>query len=204
MRLRPEIAADDRTDFMENAPVGMHWLDADGTLLWANRADYAPLGYAQHEYVGRSLREFHVDPRIVDELLTRVRAGVPVERLPATLRQRDGTPREVEITASARLHDDGRLHYVRCFIQETLERASQRITDDRDVLLREEQRARGRLALLARASELLSQSFDYEKELADVTGLALPLLGDFGFLELEDNERILRFARAHGDDALAQ
>jgi PAS domain S-box-containing protein len=204
MRLRTEIAGEDLADFIENAPVGLHWLDADGTLLWANRADFEALGYEYEEYVGRSVREFHADPRVIDELLHRVGAGERVQNLPARLRCRDGSTRQVLITSSARFNGEGRLLHTRCVIQEAFEPpAPGAANDERDSLLLDEQRARERLGLLARASDLLAQSFDYEHGLAGMTALALPLLGDFGFLELEEGERILRFARAHEDGALA-
>jgi hypothetical protein len=32
-------------DHLDNGVVGLHWVAADGTILWANRADYEPLGY---------------------------------------------------------------------------------------------------------------------------------------------------------------
>src|SRR6202008_3632253 len=32
-------------DFLENATVCLHWAGADGTILWANRAEMELLGY---------------------------------------------------------------------------------------------------------------------------------------------------------------
>ncbi len=188
VRVRREMAGDDLADFAENAPIGLHWLDADGTLLWANRADFEPLGYARADYVGRPLRDFLAEPRVVDDLLARVSAGETVQ-LPATLRRQDGSLREVTLSASGRFQADGSFLQARCVVQP-------RGLDDRDALLREEQRIRERLALLARASDLLAQSFDYEHGLAGLTAMALPILGDFGFLELEEGERVLRFAQS--------
>ncbi|HEX5659291.1 MAG TPA: ATP-binding protein [Polyangiales bacterium] len=202
MRIQHEVAQDELAEFAENAPIGLHWLASDGTVLWANRSDYGSLDYARGEYVGRPLRDFHVDPRVVDELLRRVGLGEVVRNMPATLRRRDGSPREVVITASGHFRSDGQLLHARCIVQEAADLRQPRSADDRDLLLREEQRARERLGLLARASDLLAQSFEYENGLAGLTALALPLLGDFGFLELEEGERILRIAR--GEDPRVQ
>jgi PAS domain S-box-containing protein len=48
-------------DFIENASVGLHWVGADGTILWANQAEMDLLGYTREEYVGRKITEFHAD-----------------------------------------------------------------------------------------------------------------------------------------------
>src|SRR4029450_10535271 len=42
------------SDFFENANVGLHWLDPDGIVLRANRAELGVLGYAAAEYNGRA------------------------------------------------------------------------------------------------------------------------------------------------------
>jgi PAS domain S-box-containing protein len=204
MNLRRELAGDDLVEFVENAPVGLHWLDAKGTVLWANRADYEPLGYTSSDYIGRSMREFHVEPRAVDELLERVSAGQTVKLMPASLRCRDGSLRDVVITSSARFDPQGRFLHTRCIVQDVSEicKAQRRAEQDREALLREEQRARERLAVLARASDLLSQSFDYKHGLAGLAAFTLPVLGDFGFVELQEGERLLRFVCAGGDAAL--
>jgi PAS domain-containing protein len=59
-------------DFLENAVVGMHWVAADGTILWANKAELNLLGYELGEYVGRKISEFHVDVPVVDDILQRL------------------------------------------------------------------------------------------------------------------------------------
>src|SRR5690606_2700681 len=50
-------------DFFENATVAMHWVDADGVVIWANKAELEMLGYSQEEFVGRPIKDFHVDPQ---------------------------------------------------------------------------------------------------------------------------------------------
>jgi CheY-like chemotaxis protein len=44
-------------DFIENAPIGLHWVDADGVILWANQAELDLLGYTREEYIGRPLAD---------------------------------------------------------------------------------------------------------------------------------------------------
>src|SRR6185503_20110519 len=48
------------TDFLENAVVGLHKVDANGIISWANRAELDMLGYAPDEYIGHRASEFLV------------------------------------------------------------------------------------------------------------------------------------------------
>ena len=45
-------------DYLDNAVVGLHWVDGEGTIIWANKADYEPLGYSEDEYLGHNITEF--------------------------------------------------------------------------------------------------------------------------------------------------
>src|SRR5690348_682477 len=40
-------------DFVETASIGLHWVSADGTVLWVNQAELDLLGYTREEYLGR-------------------------------------------------------------------------------------------------------------------------------------------------------
>ena len=71
---------------------------------------------------------------------------------------------------------------------------------ERARLFEMEQRGRERLSFLAEASELLASSLEYETTLGHVIQLALPSLGDFGFLDVvEDAGMVRRVARAPED-----
>lgn len=194
----------DLEDFLENGAVGLHRVGADGVILWANRADYEPLGYTAEEYIGHPLTEFHVDPDAVHELLRRVTAGETVTGYEAVLRCRDGSLRYVMISSSGHFDDRGQFLHTRGFTQDVSERklAEQRAAAEREELLHTEQRARERLAVLAKASDVLAQSLDYESTLETVAALALPLLGDFGFFDIREGDEVRRIARAHDDAAL--
>ena len=79
------------SDFFENASVGLHWIDADGRILRANKTELAMLGYAAGEYIGRPVTEFHVDRPVVDDMLDRLARGETLRNYPARLRCRDGS-----------------------------------------------------------------------------------------------------------------
>src|SRR4051812_5721503 len=84
-------------DFFENAAIGLHWVDADGDILWANKAELDLLGYTAEEYVGRSITEFHADPKCIADILKRLAAGETIRNYEAPLRCKDGSLRHVMI-----------------------------------------------------------------------------------------------------------
>jgi PAS domain S-box-containing protein len=105
------------TDFIENAAVGLHRVDTDGRILWANRAELELLGYTQDEYVGRHISEFHEDAAALQTLLDRLARGETVRDFEATLRAKDGSPRYVLVTSNAFVQDDKLVH-TRCFTRD--------------------------------------------------------------------------------------
>jgi PAS domain S-box-containing protein len=109
------------SDFFEHASVGLHWLDADGRIIRANRAVLAMLGYADDEYVGHLITEFHVDRAAADDILDRMGRGEALRNHPARLRCRDGSFRHVLIGSSPR-YERGRLAHSRCVVLDMTER----------------------------------------------------------------------------------
>ena len=89
----------DLEDFIENAPIGLHLVSANGTILRANNAELAMLGYSASEYVGHHIREFHADESALNEILGRLRKSEPITQYPARLRAKDGSDRHVLITS---------------------------------------------------------------------------------------------------------
>src|ERR1700712_2845628 len=56
-------------DFIETSTIGLHWVGADGTILWANQAELDFLGYAREQYIGRNIAEFHADGPVINDIL---------------------------------------------------------------------------------------------------------------------------------------
>ena len=104
-------------DLLDNAPVSIHWVDATGRILWANRHELASLGYSGREYIGRDIAEFHVDQARLQELLRRLAGGETIKDFEATLRCKDGSLKRVQITSNARWKD-GNFEHTRCFTRE--------------------------------------------------------------------------------------
>jgi len=104
-------------DFFANAPVGLNWIGEDGRILRANRAELAIVGYPEKEYVGRRWAEFHVEPGRAVALFEVLKTGGTVEDSAASLRARDGSIREVLISANAFV-ENGRFVHARCFTRD--------------------------------------------------------------------------------------
>ncbi|HMI85077.1 MAG TPA: GAF domain-containing protein [Polyangiaceae bacterium] len=108
-------------DFVENATVGLHRVSADGTILWANRAELDLLGYTETEYVGRSIAEFHADKAAIEDILTRLGRGEALHGYAARLRAKDGSIRHVLISSNV-YSQEGKFVHTRCFTRDITER----------------------------------------------------------------------------------
>ena len=101
-------------DFLENAVIGMHWVAADGTVLWANKAEMDLLGYAPQEYIGHHISEFHADAAVAEDMLQRLGRSEELRGYEARLRCKDGSMRDVRVHSNA-LIEDGKFMHTRCF-----------------------------------------------------------------------------------------
>jgi PAS domain S-box-containing protein len=108
-------------DFVENAAEGLHRVGADGTILWANKAELTMLGYRWEEYVGRHIAEFHVDAPVIERILAQLGAGETLYDQPARLRCKDGSIKHVLVHSNG-CFQDGELRYTRCFTRDATER----------------------------------------------------------------------------------
>jgi PAS domain S-box-containing protein len=102
------------SDFLENAVIGIHWVAADGTILWANKAELSLLGFERHEYIGHHISEFHADASVIDDILQRVNRNEEIHCYEARLRCKDGSIRHVRIDSNVFMRD-GKFAHTRCF-----------------------------------------------------------------------------------------
>jgi PAS domain S-box-containing protein len=108
-------------DFVDNAAEGIHRVAADGTILWANKAELAMLGYGWEEYVGHHIADFHVDYPIIESILQKLSRGETLYDQPARLRCKDGAIKHVLLNSNGSF-EDGHLRYTRCFTRDATER----------------------------------------------------------------------------------
>ena len=104
-------------DFIETSTIGLHWVGADGTILWANQAELDLLGYTREQYIGRNITEFHADEAVINDILACLSRGDTLRDHPARLRHRDGSIRHVLINSSV-LFEDGKFVHTRCFTRD--------------------------------------------------------------------------------------
>ncbi len=112
---------EDLEDFFEHAPIGLHVVAGDGTILRANKAELELLGYSAEEYIGRPVAEFHADQPVVWDILERLSRGEVLKRYPARMRAKDGSIRHVLVSSNAQVVD-GELVKTRCFILDVTDR----------------------------------------------------------------------------------
>ena len=105
------------TAIAETPSLGLHWVNASGVILWANRAELALLGYPASEYIGRNIAEFHTDQSTITAILDGLRHGRDVRNREAQLRCRDGTLKTVMIDATA-LWEEGRFIHTQGFTRD--------------------------------------------------------------------------------------
>jgi PAS domain S-box-containing protein len=107
-------------DYFENACIGLHWVDANGIIKWANKAELALLGYTKEEYIGRHISEFHVHQEKIGDILNRLKAGEILNQYESELRCKDGSIRIVHINSSVYREGDRFVH-TRCFTVDVTE-----------------------------------------------------------------------------------
>ena len=109
------------SDYLENAVIPMHWVSGDGTILWANNAELALLGYERDEYVGHHIAEFHADASVIEDILDRLSRKEELHGYEARLRRKDGAIRSVAIHSNV-FRRDGQFIHTRCFTIDTTEK----------------------------------------------------------------------------------
>lgn len=57
-------------DFMHFGSVGLHIVDENGIILWANQAELDLLGYTKEEYFGQPISIIHSNMNCLNDLLT--------------------------------------------------------------------------------------------------------------------------------------
>jgi PAS domain S-box-containing protein len=119
-RIEDLLEHEELTRFLENAAIALHWVGANGTILWANRAELKLLGYTQEEYIGHNITEFHVDAPAITDILSRLKRGEELREYQARLRAKDGSVRYVSIISNV-YSKDGRFVHTRCFTRDITE-----------------------------------------------------------------------------------
>jgi PAS domain S-box-containing protein len=202
-------AAQDLAEFLENAPMPIHSVDASATIVWANRAELELMGYTAEEYIGRPVSAFHVDPLVLDDILARLGRGETLHDYDVRLRAKDGSIRHVLLSSNMR-ERDGQLVCSRCFALDIT--ARKRAEEERDAVIADLSRTvrlndmfagilghdlRGPLSTIVMASQLLLSYVQDPKGVRTIQRV----LNSAGRMQQMINQ-LLDFARARMDGGI--
>jgi len=165
--------------------------------------------YSAAEAIGRSITiiippdRFHEE----DHVLSRIRAGLRIEPFESVRRRKDGVDIDVALTVSPIRNAAGVVVGASKIARDISER--RRTERLREELAERERQARlaavaarDRLAFLADVSEKLTTTLDYSQTLERAVHLAIPRLGDYCNVLIEDEHgRMRHVAWAHVDKA---
>jgi PAS domain S-box-containing protein len=105
------------SDFIENALIGMHWVDIEGNIVWVNQAELNMFGYDRSEYIGQPLINFYVDRTKIADILRRVSHNESIKNYQAQVYRKDGSICDVSIDVHA-FFKDGKFIHSRCFTRD--------------------------------------------------------------------------------------
>ncbi len=130
-----EISQQGIADFIENAVIGMHLVDGQGIIVWANQAELTMLGYSAAEYIGKPLLDFHVNRPSTEASFQRLCRNEPVRNFEAQMWRKDGSICHLLIDANALFRDEQFIH-ARCFSRDVSEqKAGELIIKEQAALL---------------------------------------------------------------------
>jgi PAS domain S-box-containing protein len=104
------------SDFIENALIGMHWVDTHGNLVWVNQAELNMFGYDRSQYLGQPLINFHVDRAKIIDILQRVSRNESIKNCEAQVYRKDGSICDVSIDVHG-FFKDGKFYPFSLFYQ---------------------------------------------------------------------------------------
>lgn len=101
------------SDFFDNAPIGMLWVAADGTVLKANKYKLAMLGYKEEEFVGHNIAEFHPDKDNLQKAFGLIAGGENLQNFPVGLLCKNGSVKNLLLNSNGRFEGSDFVH-TRC------------------------------------------------------------------------------------------
>lgn len=159
-------------DYVENAAIGLHWVDANGIILWANQAELDLLGYEKEEYIGHHISEFHVSREVINDILGRLTRNETLHMYEAQLRHKNGGVKTVHIHSNV-FRVNGEFIHTRCF---TIDITSLRESEEKYISVAEAKSDK-RMIELERSEER------YHKMIEEVDDYAILLMDRSGIIQ---------------------
>ena len=173
--------------------------DLAGVVTSWNRAAERLFGYSAAEAIGQSITFIVPADRLTEEegVLAHIRRGQRIEPFETQRRRKDGTIIDVSVAVSPIRNSDGDIigaSKIARDISDRLrtERALQELLARERTANTEVGATRDRLEFLVAVGELLSSSLDYETTLDRAVHVALPRLGDYCTVIVQDEPGQMR------------
>ena len=149
-------------DFLENALVGIHLVNKEGIILYANKAELDMLGYRKEEYFGKNIREFYEQQDEIESILSSLLSSEKLDNHQTRLRCKDGSFKDVLLSSNAYFREGTFIHS-RCFTRDITQlKKSEKL-----------------LKFLNEASVQLSTMHDTGEALDEITKLIVPSFADW-------------------------
>ena len=173
--------------------------DLNGVITSWNAGAERLFGYPAAEAIGRPIMMIIPAERRSEEenVLRRIRSGQRVEHFETVRRRKDGAEVDVSITVSPISDGAGVITGASKIARDIgdrrrIERQRVELIERQRAASDEATAARDRLAFLSEVGEALSSSLDYEETLDRAVHLALPRLGDYCNVLVQDEQGQLR------------
>ena len=171
-------------DFMQFGSVGLHIVDSNGTILWANAAELELLGYTEEEYIGQPIQKFHIDPLKFEYVITTLLSGNKVVNCVAPIKCKDGHVEYVEINSSVRTVN-GKVSTTRCFSTCVTDRVLREKAQQDAIRMQSEKEAAENLLYNMLPKEIAARLKTDPSHIADHHECATVLFADIvGFTEM--------------------
>jgi len=170
-------------DFLDNATVGIHLVDKEGIILYANKAELKMLGYSSDEYIGHNITEFHAQQFTIDSIFSKLLRNEQLNNHEATLRCKDGSIKDVVINSNV-YFEKNKFKHTRCFTRD--------ITNNK--------RVENLLRFLNKAGEELTATHNTQEAIDKIIKLIVPNFADWFIMnELRDDGFAHLVKMAHVD-----
>ena len=184
-----ELKNKELQDYVDHGAIGLHWVDENGIILWANRAEMDLLGYTREEYIGHHISEFHASKDKINDILNRLTCNETLNNYESELRCKDGSIRTVHISSNV-YREQKKFIHTRCFTVDVTEEKKlfQELRESearfRELTATLEKKVAERTRNLEQKNEELRKSEErYHKMVEEVEDYAIILLDRNGIIQ---------------------
>ncbi len=159
---RPITGMENLENFIEHSPVGIHIVNYEGIILFANQAELKLFGYEKHEYIGHPFKNFFYDTDFIEKLASKFREQGSMINQQAKIICKNGSLKDVLISCNT-YYEDGKFAHARCFTRD----------------ITEIKKSENLLRFLNQAGEELAATYDTNAALDKIIKLIIPSFTDW-------------------------